>query len=252
MTDPGLAKRPRPSMRAGFVLLLACAGFTLQDGIPGIQDPITGFGRLFLEKADLVAEVTVLRVYRLGMGVDVARVRADRVLYDRLPEAMGRRGEHLVLSHRGEYKEETGHLLVLMRFGSGDRLITMHRISNLERFYADKKALIEATIRIERIADPEKKISSYAEILFTHLQGESVWLKGNSVRELKRLVEEKAYAFTTGDAAFLERAEKAEEKESLKAALRALREAVTVQAVEGPPLLKAHANENRPDDNRHP
>jgi hypothetical protein len=235
MTDPGSTKRPR---LFSFLFLLACAGLAVQDENPGIRNPVTRFGGVFLSKSDLVAEVHVNRVYRLGMGVDVVRVRLDRVLYSRLPADLERRAEQMVLSHRGEFREDTGLLLVLKRFGSGDRLITIHRISNLEKYYEDKVALVEDYIRIERMPHGKAKRKAFVKMLFLNLKKKSPWLQGSGVKELDWLLEEKRYTFTTGDVAYLERVEATMENEPLKRSLRTLREAVSAVAVEGPAAVE--------------
>lgn len=235
MTDPGSTKRPR---LLSLLFLLACAGFAVQDEIQGIRNPVTRFGGVFLAKADLVAEVHVNRVYQLGMGVDVVKVRLDRVLFSRLPESLEKRAEQMVLAHRGEFREDTGLLLVLKRFGSGDRLIAIHRISNLEKFYEDKVALVEEYIRIERMPDRKAKLRAFVEMLFTNLEKESLWLKSSGVKELYWLVEEKGYVFTTGDVEYVTRLEESAKIEPFKRSLSALREAMSAGAEEGPPAVK--------------
>jgi len=247
MRDPGSTKRHR---LVPVLCLLALPGFLLQEEPRKIQEPVSRYGRVYLKEADLAAEVTVERIYHLGMGVDVVRLRVDRELLNRLPEEIGKRKQQLMLSSRDEYREDTGHFLLLKRFSSGDRLITVQRISNLEKFYKDKVAFVETLIRIERLPDVEEKRKALVEFLLLDLKAESQWRKGNSVRELMWFAGQESFRFTTGDVVYIEGIEKDTKQEAFKRSLSRLRHAVAEKAVEGPPLVKEA--EERPSDPRHP
>ena len=81
-----------------------------RNPLPG--ERLTRFGRQYLARARVVAEVEVQRVSRMGLGVDVVTVQPKRILLDHLTERQRRERPLLVLCNRGEYTEKGEFLLI--------------------------------------------------------------------------------------------------------------------------------------------
>ena len=194
---------------------------------------VSTFGKRYLREVELIAEVTVRQVYHLGMGVDVVKVRPDRVILDLCPKGK-RPAEPLVLAHRDEYLAGAGFLLLLRRYHGGERWCVLHGISRRERNYAEKVRLVETYVRIESLRDPKRRIEAMVKAVLGNLKDESTWVRSNSLLQLEGLVKDRTWPFTTGDVAFLRILAEKEKKPDLKKRFQAVVKAVAARAKEGP------------------
>lgn len=236
----GKAMRPSARFTHCFLLvfLLLSPAMASNEDEPDVKQPLSLFGQRYLKEAELAAEVVVGKVYNLGMGVDVVRVKLGRVIYNQLPVELARRSEQLVLAYRDEFKEGTQLFLILKRFGEGDRLQAIHRLSHLEKHYTAKIDLMAAYIAVEQLEDGPKKVEALVSMVLENLRHESVWYRQNGLFELKGLVDQKSYPFTRGDVEYLMRVANDSEDNNLKKDLTALCEIMTESAVEGPCILE--------------
>jgi len=173
----------------------------------------------------------------MGKGVDVAKIHLDRVLLNRLPSALSHRFEHLLLAFRDELKKGTKLCLVAKRFDTSERLVKIHRLSRLEKNYPSKIRLMEDYIRVENLPNKERP-KALVKVVLTNLADESTWIRWNSLYEIKGLLENKIWAFTTGDLAYLEKIKKTIDKDTMKASYEEVIQLMTPHVKEGPALVE--------------
>jgi hypothetical protein len=238
-TNHGRAGRlARLSILALILLSSLELGFIQQRNRSKDSGPVTRFGQRYLKEAELVAEVTVQQVYQMGLGVDVAKIRLDQVILNRLPRWLQKRSEHLVLATRDQFMVDTRLLLILKRFGREARLTTIHRLSQVDAHYKDKAYLIRAYIKIEALPQVVQKREALARLVVQNMGHTSEWVRLNSLFELEGMLEDGKWVFTTGDVAHLKSMEGEAKPATFKKSLLDARVKMAEQAVEGPPLLK--------------
>jgi hypothetical protein len=208
------------------------------------QEPLSRFGNKQLKGVELIAEITVGRIYRMGLGVDVVKIRVDRTLLNRLPPSMAGQPEQLVLAHQNEFTQGTNLLVFLQRYNRSERLTTLHRISHLEKNYKDKVRLIEAYVGIESMRDEKARLEALVRMVLTNLEDDSFWIRCYSTWELDGLIENKMWKFTSGDVAYLEGIEKDANNPAFKKYVADAREQMAAMAVEGPPSIEMETGKN--------
>lgn len=200
---------------------------------------LTRFANECLKDAELVAEIHVNRVYRMGMGVDVVKVKVKNVLFNILPKPLKDHKEQLILANTKEFTKGTDLLLVLKRYQGGDRLSVVHRLSILDGNYAAKVRLIKKYLKIEFL--PKKdKLNTLMVTLMKNLKDESVWIQWNSIKELSHVLDKKLWEFTTGDVEYLERLASDTEKPDLKNSILRIRDTMASNAKKGPSILNKY------------
>jgi hypothetical protein len=232
---------PSACRAAGCVLacLLGAAAFAAARTEPeeGLQ-PVSRFGRQYLQSVELAAEVLVEQVSRMGLGVDVVTVKLEKVLFEKLPKELAGKKRHLMLANRETFQEGTHLLLLMKRFHQGDRLIVLHRLSPVEDLYEEKVKLMEEYIAVERLPDPGERVRRLAALVLRNLKSTGVWTQWNSLHELNDLIDGGAYPFTQGDVAYVRRAGEQGKDETLKKRIGEAADRMAKKAVEGPPSIE--------------
>jgi hypothetical protein len=182
--------------------------------------------------------VNVSKVYHLGMGVDVVYLDLERVLMNRLPKGIAERNKQLLLAHRNEFVEGTHLFLLMKRYGAGDRLTSLHRLSKVEKTYEEKLQLIEQYVAIEKMRGGKDRVRAFTALVLSNLGHSSSWIRWNSLYELKGLLEDKTYEFSTGDVAYLEGLAGEMEEGDFQESLTGVKETMALTACEGPPLVE--------------
>jgi hypothetical protein len=195
-----------------------------RDPLPGKR--LTRFGKQYLERALVVAEVEVVRVSRMGLGVDVVTVNPKRILLDHLTARERRERPLLVLCNRGEYSEKGEFLLILAPYGSGRRYTTSQRLPFLDRHYKDKVRVVEQYLEIEAIRDMAARCRALKDLLFKNLVDSSSWVQRNTLEELEAFVRDDRSNFTPEDVARIDALESGDLSESFKQALARIRAAI--------------------------
>lgn len=217
---------------------------------------VSRFAQRYLVETELAAEVKVIKIIHLGMGVDVVTLDLKRTVLDRLPKGMAGKKTHLLLAHRDEFVEGTKLFLLLKRYGSGDRLTSLHRLSSVEKNYDEKVGLIEQYIAVEQIKGRKERIRAFAALVLKNLNIETSWTRWNSIYELNGLLEGEDYDFTTGDVSYIEHLLKDEKDEGFRDALDQACGVMASRARAGPPLVEIPREEEKEKDSatekRHP
>ncbi len=255
-------RKRRPSFHTGSRPLKACAqtflSFLLlllagssasiaQSPSQKLRDdrPVSRFGKESLVDVELIAEVTVVRIYRMGLGVDVVKIKLDQVILNRLPPKLSKQPEPLMLAHHGQYTADTRLLLFLKRCRNSERLVSLHRISHLDINYKEKIRMIREYVRIENIPNRKARVEALVKTALEYLKDDSYWIRCNCAKELDDLVKSGEWRFTRGDVAYLENIEKEAEKPVCKRLIAAVREKMASGAEEGPPFIKEKADEKK-------
>jgi hypothetical protein len=219
----------------GFLILLLIHPLVFsQVNAKQASQPLSRFAKRYLVETELAAEVSIERIYRLGMGVDVVNVRLEQVFLNRLPKDMAKRNPQLVLAYRNEYKEGTRLFLLLKRYGSGGRLTVLHRLSRVEKNYQEKLGLIRSYIDIEKIVDPGERLSAFAKLLLENLKSRSSWTRWNSLYELRGLHEDQAHVFSGDETAAIHAVRDSAKEGGFRTALTAFCDALAGEAQDGP------------------
>jgi hypothetical protein len=164
----------------------------------------TLFGNRYLKGIDVVAEVEIAKISRMGMAVDVVTVKPLKIHADHLPARERRKQGLAFFSNRGEYTRGMRMIVFLSRFGSGRFYSPQQKISAAEDDYKSRAGLIEAYIRVELIRDPAKRVQALKALLFENLAGGTEQVRWNSLYELENLVKSSPDAFANEDAGKLE------------------------------------------------
>jgi len=225
------------SINLVFMITVFLFGFQASYAQENQENTLSRFGRRHLKEATLVAVVVVENIYHVGMGVDVVKVRLRETLLSRMRATLKKRKEHLVLAHKDEFTKGTELLLALKPFGSSDRLVTIYRLSHLDKHYKDKIRLFKEYTRIEAIPDKKRGLKEFVGVVLNMLRDESTWIKWFTLGELEVLIIDKKWKFTSGDVDFLQSVEENEDIPGIKKSLARIRELMAKIAVDGPPLV---------------
>ena len=242
---PGNTRAARGPAFEALFFLVAVLFVVMPDAISAPNDGITPdkkatfisrFGARYLKDARLVIEGEVGQVYRMGMGVDVAKVNVERVLFSCLPDGLTRKKEQLILVHKDQFTQGATLLLVLKPFRKGERMTVIHRLSPVDGDYREKVRLMDEYIRIESLP-VDKRPEALARAVLLNLRSRVRFVARNSLYEIEGLLASKAWTFTTGDLEYLAKVETDQELPSIRIAVAALRARLKQRVKEGPALI---------------
>jgi len=214
------------SGRAAGCLVLALLAPAAVPGKSGVF--LTLFGKRYLKGVDVVAEVDVGRVSRIGTAVEVAALVPRRIFLDRAPRARRREKGFLIMCNRGEFVEGSRFLLFLKRYGSGMMYVVCERLPFLDENYKEKVRLIKAYIDIEKISGLAARRKALKDLLLDAVGDPSEWVRWNAVYELESLAKEGRVSFSEADIGRISGLEKKNVSPSYRKKLEKILDAIRV------------------------
>jgi hypothetical protein len=160
----------------------------------------TLFGNRYLNSVDVVAEVEIVKVRRMGMAADVVTVKPLKIHADHLEAADRRKAGLAFFSNRGEYTKGMRMIVFLSRFGSGRLYSPQRSIPAAEDDYKARIGLIGAYIRIELIRNPADRVRALKDLLLEKIGEPTEQVRWSALHELENLINSSPEAFVKEDA----------------------------------------------------
>ncbi|MHC4922735.1 MAG: HEAT repeat domain-containing protein [Planctomycetota bacterium] len=188
-------------------ILLLSAGALVAGSAPssvaaGDNDAVSVLGRGVLRKSKLVVRGTIDKRTELTMGVEMATLAVEEVMYGKVPK-----GERVqVLSNEAGYFDRV----------AGEVLFFLVAMENSRRFESggmvflsgedgrEKLAAIRRSLAVESLP-AEKRARSWRLTCFEGLGAAKRWTRRNAARELAHLCAVRPDAFSSGDASEIKR-----------------------------------------------